>query len=245
MLGFSYHNIQDNYLINKSGVKQVEAKPFIDQLDEKIQEKHLLNHPFYETWNAGELSHEAIKEYSAQYFKHVSSFPRYLSSIHSNCDDLKTRQMLLDNLIDEERGSENHPELWMRFAEGMGNSRESVENKEAMQEIEELVATFYSLSKSEQYHVGLAALYCYESMQPEISETKKDGLQKFYGIEDEKTLKFFTVHMHADKWHREVVRNLLVELSDTKEKQKEILAAIDSALLALNNFLSGMERKYC
>ena len=223
----------------------MEAKPFIDQLDEKIQEKHLLNHPFYETWNAGELSHEAIKEYSAQYFKHVSSFPRYLSSIHSNCDDLKTRQMLLDNLIDEERGSENHPELWMRFAESMGNSRKSVENKKAMKEIEELVATFYSLSKSEQYHVGLAALYCYESMQPEISETKKDGLQKFYGIKDEKALKFFTVHMHADKWHREVVRNLLAELSDTKEKQGEILAAVDSALLALNNFLSGMEREYC
>ena len=223
----------------------MEVKPFIDQLDEKIQEKHLLNHPFYETWNAGKLSHEAIKEYSAQYFKHVSSFPRYLSSIHSNCDDLKTRQMLLDNLIDEERGSENHPELWMRFAESMGNSRKSVENKKAMKEIEELVATFYSLSKSEQYHVGLAALYCYESMQPEISETKKDGLQKFYGIKDEKALKFFTVHMHADKWHREVVRNLLAELSDTKEKQGEILAAVDSALLALNNFLSGMEREYC
>tara|TARA_B100002051_G_scaffold4158_1_gene3599 strand:+ start:1108 stop:1779 length:672 start_codon:yes stop_codon:yes gene_type:complete len=223
----------------------MEAKPFIDQVDKKIQDKHLLNHPFYKTWNAGELSHEAIKEYSAQYFKHVSSFPRYLSSIHSNCDDLKIRQMLLDNLIDEERGSENHPELWMRFAEGMGNSRKSVENKRAMQEIEELVATFYSLSKSEQYHVGLAALYCYESMQPEISETKKDGLQKFYGIKDEKTLKFFTVHMHADKWHREVVRSLLVELSDTKEKQEEILAAVDSALLTLNNFLSGMEREYC
>ena len=79
----------------------------------------------------------------------------------------------------------------------------------------------------------------------EISETKRDGLQKFYGIKDEKKLKFFTVHMHADKWHREVVRNLLVELSDTKEKQEEILAAVDSALLALNNFLSGMEREYC
>ncbi len=153
--------------------------------------------------------------------------------------------MLLDNLIDEERGSENHPELWMRFAEGMGNSRESVKSKKAMKEIEELVSTFFSLSKSEQYHIGLAALYCYESMQPEISETKKDGLQKFYGIKDEKTLKFFTVHMHADKWHREVVRNLLIELSDTKEKQEEILEAVDGALIALNNFLSGMEREYC
>ena len=223
----------------------METKPFIDQLDATIDKHHLLNHPFYESWNAGELSHEAIQEYAAQYFKHVSSFPRYLSSIHSNCDDLKTRQMLLDNLIDEERGSENHPELWMRFAEGMGNNRESVKNKKAMKEIEELVSTFYSLSKSEQYHIGLAALYCYESMQPEISETKKDGLQKFYGIKDEKTLKFFTVHMHADKWHREVVRNLLIELSDTREKQEEILEAVDAALIALNNFLSGMEREYC
>jgi pyrroloquinoline quinone (PQQ) biosynthesis protein C len=51
--------------------------------------------------------------------------------------------------------------------------------------------------------------------------------------------------MHADKWHREVVRKLLVELSKTEENQPEILDAVDSALLALNNFLSGMERDYC
>ena len=57
-------------------------------------------------------------------------------------------------------------------------------------------------------------------MQPEISETKKDGLKKFYGIKDENTLKFFTVHMHADKWHREVVRNLIKEISNTKNNLK-------------------------
>ena len=133
----------------------------------------------------------------------------------------------------------------MRFAEGMGNKRNKVNDTEAMNETRDLVNTFNKLSRSEQYHIGLAALYCYESMQPEISETKKDGLQKFYGIKDENTLKFFTVHMHADKWHREVVRKLLAELGETKKKQKEILEAVDSALNALNNFLSGMERVYC
>ena len=218
---------------------------FIDQLDAKIEKKHLLHHSFYQAWNAGELSKETIQEYAAQYFQHVSSFPRYLSAIHSNCDDIKTRQILLENLVDEEKGPENHPELWMRFAEGMGNSRSKVNNTTAMQEVNDLVKTFTKLSKDEQYHVGLAALYCYESMQPEIAETKKDGLQKFYGINDEEALKFFTVHMHADKWHREVVRNLLIELSTSDENQKEIMEAVDSALLALNNFLSGMERDYC
>ena len=175
----------------------------------------------------------------------MSAFPRYLSAIHSNCDDINTRQILLENLVDEEKGSENHPELWMRFAEGMGNSRNRIKNADAMNETRDLVDTFKKLSRSEQYHIGLAALYCYESMQPEISETKKEGLQKFYGIKDENTLKFFTVHMHADKWHREVVRKLLSELANTKEKQKEILQAVDSALSALNNFLTGMERVYC
>ena len=218
---------------------------FIDQVDKQIKKNHLLNHSFYQAWNSGDLSKDTIKEYAAQYFQHVSSFPRYLSAIHSNCDDISTRQILLENLVDEEKGSENHPELWMRFAEGMGNSRDKINNTDAMSETQDLVETFKKLSRSEQYHIGLAALYCYESMQPEISETKKEGLQKFYGIKDENTLKFFTVHMHADKWHREVVRKLLSDLANTKEKQKEILKAVESALSVLNNFLSGIERAYC
>ena len=220
-------------------------KKFIDRIDNMIKEKHLLNHSFYKAWSAGELPKETIREYAAQYFQHVSLFPRYLSSIHSNCEDIKTRQILLDNLIDEEKGEENHPELWMRFAEGMGNSRQKINTTKPMKEVSDLVKTFNLLSKSEKYHIGLAALYCYESMQPEISETKKDGLKKFYGIKDENTLKFFTVHMHADKWHREVVRNLIKELSNTKDKQDEILRSVEAALDSLNNFLTGMERVYC
>ena len=93
---------------------------FLNIIEERIDKHHLLNHSFYKAWNAGELDRSVIQEYSAQYFKHVSAFPRYLSSIHSNCDDISVRQEILENLIDEERGDENHPELWMRFAEGMG-----------------------------------------------------------------------------------------------------------------------------
>ena len=220
-------------------------KNFIDKIDNLIEKHHLLNHSFYKAWNAGELPKETIREYAAQYFQHVSLFPRYLSAIHSNCDDIKTRQLLLENLNEEEQGKENHPELWMRFAEGMGNTRKNVKETAPIEETEELVKIFKKLSKSEKYHIGLAALYCYESMQPEISETKKDGLQKFYNINDEDTLKFFTVHMHADKWHRKVVRNIIKKVADSKSKQNEMTKSVESALKALNNFLTGMERVYC
>ena len=218
---------------------------FINEVEKRITKNHLLNHSFYKAWNAGELEVSTIQEYAAQYFKHVSAFPRYLSAIHTNCEEIAIRQELLENLIDEEQGDENHPELWLRFGEGMGKSRESIVQAEPMEETQGLVDIFIKLTCDQKTHIGMAALYCYESMVPEIAENKIDGLKKFYGIDDENTLKFFTVHLHADKWHREVVRNLVCELCDSSVKQEESLAAIDEALYALNNFLTGMERAHC
>ena len=218
---------------------------FINEVEKRITKNHLLNHSFYKAWNAGELEVSTIQEYAAQYFKHVSAFPRYLSAIHTNCEKISIRQELLENLVDEEQGDENHPELWLRFGEGMGKSRESIVQTEAMEETQELVDIFMKLTRDQKTHIGIAALYCYESMVPEIAENKIDGLKKFYGINDENTLKFFTVHLHADKWHREVIRNLMSQLCDSSVKQEEALAAIDEALYALNNFLTGMEQAHC
>ena len=96
---------------------------FIDKIKQKISDRHLLKHPFYQAWTHGELELSTIKEYAAQYYHHVNAFPRYISSIHSNCEDLSIRQQLLENLIEEEQGEENHPELWKRFGEGLGNTR--------------------------------------------------------------------------------------------------------------------------
>src|SRR6266851_10013547 len=98
----------------------------IPQLDAMIAERHLLKHPFYQDWTAGRLSLDILREYAVQYYRHVEAFPRYLSALHSRCDDLCVRQALLANLIEEERGEENHPELWPRFAEGLEVNRSHV-----------------------------------------------------------------------------------------------------------------------
>ncbi len=218
---------------------------FINEVEKRIAKNHLLNHSFYKAWNAGELEVSTIQEYAAQYFKHVSAFPRYLSAIHTNCEEISIRQELLKNLVDEEQGDENHPELWLRFGEGMGKSRESIVQTEAMEETQELVDIFMKLTRDQKTHIGMAALYCYESMVPEIAENKIDGLKKFYGINDENTLKFFTVHLHADKWHREVIRNLISQLCDSIVNQEESLEAIDEELYSLNNFLTWMLEAQC
>src|SRR5205085_523006 len=93
---------------------------FLDALDALVAEKHILKHPFYVLWTQGRLSRENLREYAMSYYPHVAAFPRYVSGVHANCEDAVLRQELLENLIEEERGEANHPELWRRFAGALG-----------------------------------------------------------------------------------------------------------------------------
>ena len=42
----------------------------IIQLNKKLDKYHLLNHPFYKSWNDGKLTREIIKDYAEQYYQH-------------------------------------------------------------------------------------------------------------------------------------------------------------------------------
>ena len=65
---------------------------FSKKLNKKLDKYHLLNHPFYKSWNDGKLTREIIKDYAEQYYQHVKAFPRYISATHSLCEDLDKRK---------------------------------------------------------------------------------------------------------------------------------------------------------
>jgi len=156
----------------------------LDSIDGEIAAKHLLKHPFYLAWTRGELGKEALTDYARQYYHHVAAFPTYLSAVHAKCDDQATRKQLLSNLIDEEAGSPNHPELWLTFAEGLGVSRVDVWNTEKRPETKNLIDTLRSVCRGGSTAEGLAALYAYESQIPAICESQIDGSKKQCGFTD-------------------------------------------------------------
>lgn len=213
---------------------------FALQLTEKLKPLNLLNHPFYQSWNAGTLTPEILQHYAAQYFHHVSAFPRYISATHSICENIQDRKLLLENLVDEEDRGTDHPELWMQFAEATGASRETVKQAVLNGETKALIDNFFAYCRST-YAEGLAALYTYEHQIPEIAAVKIDGLKKFYGINDDRGLKFFTVHEQADVFHREACQKLLDRLPP--EDQAKAEAAALATAQALWNFLSGVQEK--
>ncbi len=212
----------------------------VDQVDRMIRERSLLRHPFYQAWQRGELSLDALRSYAGQYYHHVLAFPQYVSAAHANCPDQRDRQELLENLIEEERGEENHPELWLRFGEALGLSREALVQSEPLPETVGLVETYREVTKHGTFAQAATALYCYESQVPEIAEQKIAGLRQFYGIDDPRGLQFFTVHIDADAWHAEVGRGFLERYGGAPEEQERVRETARRCLDALWAFLDGV-----
>ncbi len=211
----------------------------LDRVDRMIDERHLLKHPFYTKWAAGTLPKEALQEYTRQYFAFESAFPRFLSAMHSREERRDVRQGILDNLWDEEHGEENHAELWLRFAEGVGVSRDDVQNAPRNEATQRLVDLYAEITSSEPVVAGMTAMYAYERQVPEVAPSKIDGLKTHYGITEGAALEFFQVHGELDIGHSGTERALIAGMAEGNEAAVESAAA--RVLEAWNDFLSAVD----
>jgi pyrroloquinoline-quinone synthase len=216
-----------------------------------IQDRHLLGHPFYVAWSKGQLSRDQLRQYAGQYLHHVLAEPTYLSAVHSNTphfsgdgtSDLSARQAILENLVDEELGPDNHPELWMRFCAALGLTKRDLAGAKAMPATERLVQTFTDLCRNRPYYAGLAALHAFESQVPAIARVKIDGLRRFYGITNPSDFEFFAVHEDADVAHSATEWRIIERAAVTSAKRGEVCDATTAACDSLWVFLDGVYEK--
>jgi pyrroloquinoline-quinone synthase len=150
------------------------------------------------------------------------------------------RQQILDNLWDEEHGKENHAELWLRFAEGVGVTREDVASATPNEATKALVDMYFDVTSDASVAEGVAALYAYERQVPQVAGSKIDGLAKHYGISDKRSTKFFAVHGVMDIEHSGAERQMLGELAADADPAP-IEAATARALEAWWNFLGAVD----
>lgn len=212
-------------------------------IDAAIAERSMLSHPFYQAWEEGALSKDALRAYARQYFHHVEAFPRAVSAVHANCPSPMGRRLLAENLAEEEglgKGKDDHATLWLDFAAGLGADEAEVRAVQVNPETQNLIETFRRLSR-QAYASGLGALYAYESQLPAIAKTKIMGLVERYDVAEPRTLKFFEVHETADVEHSDVCRELLDALPASQ--RAEAHAAACELAEALRTFLTGMQRE--
>ena len=199
------------------------------RLDELIHSRSILGHPFYVAWQRGDLTREQLAIYASVYYSHVAAFPSYLEAAIERAPDPVIRAELARNLADELLAPKPHRELWLDFAEELGLDRLTVTSQAPHPATTALIGTFQRLTSGETAS-ALAALYAYESQQPEVSRQKMDGLRQHYGVRTRKALAYFDVHATMDTQHRQGERDALARCLEAGACGDDLLRAASDGL---------------
>lgn len=209
------------------------------RLDDLIQSRSILRHPFYIAWQQGTLTRAQLGTYARVYFPHVAAFPRYIRAAAAGATDPQVRAALDENLADELHHPRAHVDLWLDFAAALGADRDEVTAAPPHRTTGAVVATFDRLAASGTAP-GLAALYAYESQQPEVSRQKADGLRRHYGVTDTEALGYFDVHAVSDLEHRAAERTALERCLAAGASADAVLESAGQALDAYWALLDGV-----
>ncbi len=205
------------------------------KIDEMIEERSLLKHPFYQAWSDGKLTKESLAGYSKEYFQLVKEVPSFMAPIID-----KAPESVVKELVENQQEESDHIKPWITFAGELGISEEELlsysglpKTRKAVSELNELMNTFEG---------GACAMYAFEKEIPKISQTKLDGLAEFYGMTSEEATEYFKLHTEADIRHAASWRNILEKSSTDYDKLIEIA---EKSISAQNLLLDSCFEEYC
>ena len=213
----------------------------VERIDLEIEKFSLLKHSFYKMWSEGKLSLDSLRGYSKEYFQLVKVVPDFVQNIVSSSSSVlnKTTSKDADQNLREER---DHIEPWIRFAHAIGVQRNELMNHIAADKTNAAVSDLSYLTALS-LEEAAAALYAYEVQLPKISRSKIDGLQKFYGMENNTdATNYFEIHEETDVRHAQLWRDIIKRTSP--EKEEAVFNAALISLQAQNKLLDSVQEKY-
>jgi len=207
----------------------------IKKIDEMIEERSLLKHPFYQMWSDGKLTQESLAGYSKEYFQLVKAVPNFMTPIIE-----KAPKAVVNELIENQQEETDHIKPWIAFAGELGISEDELmpytgtsKTQKAVSDLNALMVTFEG---------GACAMYAFEKEIPKISQTKLDGLAEFYGLTSNEATEYFKLHTEADIRHAASWRNILEKSSTDSNNLIEIA---DKSISAQNLLLDSCYEEYC
>lgn len=206
------------------------------KIDAIIEEKSLLKHPFYQMWSDGKLSKDSLAGYSKEYFQMVKAVPSFVGQIAKFAPS-----DMISEIKSNGQEEAEHLEPWVNFAESLGVSDSEVRDYAGLPKTTNAVSEMSDLMVS--FEGGAAAMYAFEKEIPKISHTKLDGLDKFYGIKEDRATEYFRLHMEADIRHAATWANILDAIPE--ERHAELIEVAQKSMDAQNHLLDSCYQSYC
>ncbi len=207
----------------------------IKKIDDMIEERSLLKHPFYQMWSDGKLTQESLAGYSKEYFQLVKAVPLFMTPIIEKAQDT-----VVSELISNQQEESDHIKPWINFAGELGISEDELVSYSGTPKTQKAVSDLNELMNT--YEGGACAMYAFEKEIPKISQTKLDGLNEFYGLTNDDATEYFKLHTEADIRHAASWRNIL-ETSSTD--QSNLIEIADKSISAQNLLLDSCYEEYC
>lgn len=180
----------------------------LTQLDPVIRSKSVLTHYFYQQkWNMGELTKSELALYAKEYMHLVERIPGIVERVR---DRARVSRPDLVPFIEENIAEEKeHIDLWKRFAKSLGVSEEELAHHKPTDMTKKAVSELENLAEGD-LQDGVTAMYAMELTLPEVAQTKKEGLCKFYGLDSKDAHVYFDEHLKEEE-HFAVWRKVEVD----------------------------------
>jgi pyrroloquinoline-quinone synthase len=207
----------------------------IKQIDEIIEEKSLLKHPFYQMWSDGKLTLDSLAGYSKEYFQLVKAVPSFMTPIIDKAPD-----SVIGELIENQQEEFDHINPWIKFAGELGISKDKLIHYNGLEKTRKAISELSELMNT--YEGGACAMYAFEKEIPKISQKKLDGLAEFYGMSNEESTEYFKLHTEADIRHAASWKNILEKTSTNSD---DLIQIADKSISAQNLLLDSCYEAYC
>ena len=225
------------------------AREFMGELQRMIEARRTFGgHPLWLKIAAGNFPRPSLHIWAKQFFLQVREFPRAVSGLHTHCPFASERIKLAESLYEEETGRISgcnvpHPELFIRFGEGLGLQRGELMEAEPFPATVALIRWFESATRQYSFIEGAAAInLAAEGQVPGAFAPLARALQKHYGLTREQVA-FWDIHEEADREHSDIGDNIVAHHAVTDELQEKVRRSLARSLDCWWEFFDGIEQR--
>ena len=191
------------------------SQEFVNQLKKDIQAfpKIRIKHPFLKAVCAGTATMDQIRAWAIQDYQFRAAVPRIAMLRYLACTDPEIAQKLWGVVEEETRGldtgSAGHNELFIRFADSIGLTREQLQNAELLPATAAHLYYVELIIHTLPWFVVMAIQIGAEGTFGPAAAALGQGFISKYNMKPD-DVRFFTVHSEADEDHSNLAEEIAV-----------------------------------